>query len=124
MPLHWIIDSKARLFTAVAEGGVSYSEATALLDPMAGANATTYRKLFDGRTGSSTMSPDELLTVCARIRSLHDNTKIGALAVVANAEQTVVYARLLGVLASAERPIKLFGTPRQARSWLDEQPII
>ena len=30
--------------------------------------------------------------------------------------------RLLGALASAERPIKVFANPRQARNWLDDRP--
>jgi hypothetical protein len=36
-------------------------------------------------------------------------------------EQTVRFARLLGALASADRPIKVFTSLRQARTWLDLQ---
>ena len=46
---------------------------------------------------------------------------MGALALVATAEQTMIFARLLGALASAKRPIKLFDTPRQARNWIEDQ---
>ena len=119
MPLYWTIDSKARLFTGVAEGNVSLNDAIDLLDAMAGAKAMTYRKLFDGRAATPTMSPDELLSLCARIRSYHDGGMMGALALVATPEQTVVFARLLGALASAERPIKVFENPRQARNWIE-----
>ena len=44
---------------------------------------------------------------------------MGALAIVATGEQTMVFARLLGALASAKRPIKVFDSPRQARNWID-----
>jgi hypothetical protein len=121
MPLYWTIDSKARLFTGVAEGNVSLSDAIEFLEAMAGAKAMAYRKLFDGRAAISTMTPDELLSLCARIREYHEQGMMGALALVATPEQTVVFARLLGVLASAERPIKVFSTLRQARNWIEEQ---
>src|SRR5690349_14815023 len=71
MPLYWTIDSKQRLFTGIAEGDVSFANAIALLEAMAGANALSYRKLFDGRAAISTMSIDELLSVCVKIRGYH-----------------------------------------------------
>ena len=36
-------------------------------------------------------------------------------------EETVEFARLLGALASADRPIKMFPGLRQAHTWLDNQ---
>lgn len=121
MPLYWTIDSKARLFTGVAEGDVTIGDAIALLEAMEGAKAMSYRKLFDGRDAASSMSPDELLSLCARIRSYHEGGMMGALALVATPEQTMIFARLLGALASAKRPIKVFETPRQARNWIEDQ---
>jgi hypothetical protein len=118
MPLYWTIDSKARLFTAVAEGEVSFTDAMDLLEALAGANALSYQKMFDGRQAAPTMTPDEVLLVCAKIRAYHESGTMGPLALIGTPEQTVVFARLLGALASADRPIKVFSTPRQARSWL------
>ena len=119
MPLYWTIDSKARLFTGVAEGNVALSDAIEFLEAMAGAKAMAYRKLFDGRAATPTMTPEEMLSLCARIRDYHEQGMMGALALVATPEQTVVFARLLGALASAERPIKVFTSLRQARNWID-----
>ena len=62
MPLYWTIDSKARLFTGVAEGNVSLDDALDLLEAMAGARAMAYRKLFDGRAATPSMTP----TSCCR----------------------------------------------------------
>lgn len=118
MALYWTIDSRAQLFTAVAAGEVSCSDAMNLLEVMAGAKALSYRKLFDGRGAISTMTPDEVLQVCAKIRSYHDQPGLGALVVVATPEQTVVCARLLGVLAAGDRPFKVFTSLQEARKWL------
>ncbi len=46
-----------------------------------GAKVTGYRKLFDGRNGTSSMSAQELLMVTAEIRSHHSLGKVGALAI-------------------------------------------
>ena len=121
MPLYWTIDSKERVFTGSGEGDVTFADAIALLDALAGAKALSYRKLFDGRAVQSSMSGDELLSVCFRIRAYHEQGPVGALAIVCTAEQTVTFARLLGALAAAERPIKMFSGLRQARTWLDYQ---
>ena len=121
MPLYWTIDSKARLFTGVAEGNVTMSDAVDLLEAMAGAKAMAYRKLLDGRAAIPTLTADEMLSLCARIREYHEQGMMGALALVATPEQTMVFARLLGALASAKRPIRVFTSPRQARNWIEDQ---
>ena len=121
MPLYWTIDSKERLFTGSGEGGVTFADAMALLDALAGARALSYRKLFDGREVQSSMTAEELLAVCVRIRAYHEHGPIGALAIVCTPEQTVEFARLLGALASADRPIKLFAGLGEARTWLGRQ---
>jgi hypothetical protein len=121
MPLYWTIDSKERLFTAVGEGDVAFADAMSLLEALAGARALSYRKLFDGRAVQAAMTGDELLAVCAKIRTYHDQGPIGAVAMVATAEQTAQFARLLGALASADRPMKVFTSVRQARNWLQRQ---
>ena len=118
MPLYWIIDSRAELVSAEAEGDVSLAEAMAFLRTLSGAKIIGYRKLFDGRAGSSSMTAQELLMVTAEIRSHHDMGRVGALAIIANPEQTEPFARVLGALALADRPMRLFDSPTRARNWL------
>ena len=79
--------------------------------------------MIDGRLGRSSMTDEELLTLCARIRNIHQRNTVGAIAVVATPPQTVRFTRLLGVLATADRPMKIFARIRQARSWLDRRVI-
>ena len=116
MPLYWIIDLRAELVSAVAEGDVSFADAMTFLHTLTGAKVTGYRKLFDGRAGTSPMSAQELLMICVEIRSHHSLGKVGALAVVSNPEQTEPFARVLGALALADRPMRLFDNPRSARA--------
>jgi hypothetical protein len=121
MPLYWTIDSKERLFTGSGEGEVTLHDAMSLLEALAGAKAVSYRKLFDGRAVQSAMTGDDLLAVSAKIRAYHDQGPVGALATVGTDEQFETFARLLGAMASADRPMKVFTNVRQARNWLDRQ---
>ena len=121
MPLYWTIDSKERLFTGSGEGDVTLADAMALLEALAGAKALSYRKLFDGRAVRSAMTGDDLLAVAAKIRAYHDEGPVGALAIVGTDEQFDMFARLLGALAAADRPMKVFTSLRQALMWLRHQ---
>lgn len=121
MPLNWTIDSNERLFIGVGEGEITFSDAASLLDALAGAKALPYRKIIDGSAAHSTMTYEELLTLCATIRALHQLGPVGALAIIGTREQSMKCARLLGALAAADRPIKLFGSVIAARRWLDQQ---
>jgi hypothetical protein len=87
-----------------------------------GANALPYSKLLDGPRARATMTPDDVLSIIVRIRGLHALGTMGALAVVATAEQAERIARLLGAAAVADRPMKVFDDVRQARRWIEAQP--
>lgn len=103
------------------QGEVTLHDAMSFLEALAGAKALSYRKLFDGRAVQSAMTGDDLLAVSAKIRAHHDQGPVGALAIVGTDEHFETFARLLGALASADRPMKVFTNVRQARNWLDRQ---
>ncbi len=121
MPLYWTIDSREHLFSVRAEGTVDFADVLSFLEAVSGACAFTYRKLFDGRAGNWVPTDEEILSVCAETRSFHQRDRMGALALVLTSKQTWQLARLLGVLAVADRPMKVFETARQARRWIDLQ---
>jgi hypothetical protein len=60
------------------------------------------------------MTGDNLLAVAAKIRAFHDEGPVGALAIVGTDEQFRMFARLLGALAAADRPMKVFTSVRPA----------
>ena len=123
MALHWTIDSRRRTVDVVADGDVTMADAMRFFDAVEGANALAYNKLLDGSRGQATMTPDDVLSIIVRIRGLHALGTMGALAVVATAELAQRIARLLGAAAVADRPMKVFDDVRQARRWLEAQPL-
>lgn len=119
MSLNWTINSEARLITVVADGDVSRHEVETLLDEMASSGAMTYRKLFDGSTGDTKMGSEDLLLLGVRFRAFHAQGPMGPLAVVVPDEKFELVARVLGMLAAADRPMRVFRTLGPARRWLE-----
>ncbi|MBN9541045.1 MAG: hypothetical protein BGN99_08745 [Alphaproteobacteria bacterium 65-37] len=120
MPLHWTIDSRERLVFAVADGDVTRAEVENYLQVLEGANAMSYRKLFDASAGDTSMSPEDLLAIGVRIREGHARGgPLGPLALVLPADKTELVSRVLGILAAADRPMRVFDSLEPARRWID-----
>jgi hypothetical protein len=125
--LHWFIDSRKRLIVVTAEGPVTRIEIDDLLDAVTGAKALGYRKLVDATAGKFAMSAIDLMAVGVRVRSLHAGS-VGAVALVLPGrlpqdgepeDAPTLVARLLGILASAKRPFRLFKSVASAKHWLE-----
>jgi hypothetical protein len=117
VPLHWNIDSREKYLTVNAEGRVTRFDFEELLEAAYGAGALSYRTVFDGTSGDFDMDESDVLQVGARLQDLRD-VMTGPLAVVLSGEDQMILARLLGILATAPRPMRLFTSPRAARKWL------
>lgn len=106
------------MVTATADGPVTASDFAAFLDAVRGADALAYRKLFDGSTAQFVMDEEEVLGVGVTLRD-SGRVPLGALAIVLSDESAHRLARMLGILAAAERPMRLFASRRAAQRWLD-----
>ena len=127
MGLHWVIDSRERLIVITADGPVTRAEIDELLHVVTGASALGYRKLVDARAGKLALSALDILAIGARVRSLHAGS-VGAAAIVLPGrlprdgepeDAPTLVARLIGILASAKRPLRLFKSVIAARRWLE-----
>jgi hypothetical protein len=119
MPLHWTIDAASRLVTIVAQGEVTSRDVEAYLKAMVDGGALTYRKLFDGSEGETSMGPEDLLALGARFRAFHVRGPVGPLAMVVPDGKADLVARVLGILATADRPMRVFRKVAPARRWID-----
>ncbi|MBR2817918.1 MAG: hypothetical protein IKE60_24870 [Reyranella sp.] len=120
MPLHWTIDSRKRLVSAVADGDVARADVENFLQVLERANAMSYRKLVDGSAGDTSMSPEDLLAIGVRIREGHARAReLGPLALVLPADKFELVSRVLGILAAADRPMRIFDSLEPARDWID-----
>ena len=118
LALHWHIDSRVRLVTVTAAGIITAADFAELVEAVVGAGAIGYAKLFDGAEDLK-ISREDLLLIGASLRSLHSHPGgIGALAVVLPPRKHQAAARLLGILATASRPMRLFTSRPPAERWL------
>ena len=118
MPLRWTIDPTEKLVTATADGGVTRAEFEAFLDAVGSAGAHGYRKLFDGAHGEPDMEPHDILALGVRMRATHAEGPIGALAAVVPGGMIDEITRVLGILATAKRPMRVFHEIGPARKWI------
>ena len=118
MPLHWTVESRLKLVTVVAEGDVSKSDVEAYLSMVGGANIVEWRKLFDARAGRPVLTLHDVHELGARIRAADAVRIVGPLAFVMPENDTPELMRLLGFLAAAKRPMRLFRDIGPARKWL------
>jgi hypothetical protein len=119
MSLDWTIDAEAQLVVIVADGDFARRDVEALLDDLASSGAMAYRKLFDGSRGDTSMSSEDLLMLGVRFRAIHARGRMGPLAVVVPDHRAELVARVLGILAVADRPMRVFRAPALARRWLE-----
>lgn len=117
MPLFWTIDSRRKFVTVTCEGDVTRRDLFDYLDAVEGARALAYCKLFDGTAFETSMTALEMLEIGARFRSYHSRP-IGPLAVVLPPDKADMFARVLGILAAADRPMRVFKRLGPAQRWI------
>ncbi len=123
MPLHWTLDSKQRLVIAIAEGDVTRAEVENYFAVMDGAGTLPYRKLFDCTRGETSMTSEDMLAIGVQIRVRHAaGVTPGALAIVVPPDKAELVSRVLGILATADRPMRVFAEIGPARRWIDSLP--
>ncbi|MFO1084946.1 MAG: hypothetical protein U1E21_10300 [Reyranellaceae bacterium] len=118
MAIRLTIDHASKRVVAVADGDVTRRDLEEYLEAMDRENAMAYCKLFDGLNGDTHMDAYDLLAICVRIRAYHRNP-VGPLAIVMTAEKYHLVLRILGALAAAKRPMKIFYSLKPAQRWLD-----
>jgi len=124
MPVHWTIDSEAKVFEVTCSGIVLADEIHRMLDVLVGSDALGYRKLFDGSQADTNLGPLDVLHFGVRVRALHgEGVPLGPLAVVIPADKYPLLARVLGILASPRRPMRIFTEVDRARKWLNTSAV-
>jgi hypothetical protein len=118
MPVQWTIEPDRGLVTVVAEGEITYGELVAMVDGLRDSDAHGYRKLYDGARSIMCMTQEEVLMLGVRMRVEHERSPMGPMAAILPAENAEILARLLGMVALADRPLRIFVKTGPALKWL------
>lgn len=124
MTLRWKIDHAERLVTLKTSDDLGFHELQAYLRDVADARALSFRKLWDARDGRSLLREDEIDSYVATITRYAAWQPLGPYAVVVGADEGHAHDSLLSrLLATRERPIRLFSDMVEAMDWLKAQPL-
>lgn len=124
MALHWIVESRLELVTAVAEGDVDRRDLEAYLAMAKGANLLAWRKLIDLRASRITLTSQDVNELGVRFRAAAGRLPVGPLAFAMPEAPTPELVRLLGFLAAAKRPMRLFNDIGPARRWIATTNVV
>lgn len=124
MPIHCTVNSETRFFETICTGLVGSDEVHQMLDILVASNALGYRKLFDASEADTRMNTMDLLQIGVRMRSLHSAAvALGPLAIVIPDDRHMLLSRVIGILATPRRPIRVFSKTAQARKWLETSAV-
>lgn len=121
MSLHWHIESRTQHVTITADGDFTRAEVEAYLKAVEASGAITWSKLFDGRFSRPAMSREDMLALGVLFRSYHVRRPVGPLAVVVPHIHVDRVNRLLGILATADRPMRVFKELEPACRWIERR---
>jgi hypothetical protein len=121
MPVEWEIDQKRRLMRIVGEGDVTLAELHALTDAVVKNETMGFRKLVDVRSAETSMTPEEMLEIGVRARSVQALGTSGPLAVVLPEKGLAHAEMLLGMIAAGERLMRVFRDLKKAERWIKRQ---
>jgi hypothetical protein len=121
MTLTWTIDAENCLMAAVAKGDVTRAEVETYLDAIIQNRVLSYRKVFDAGQGNTSMTADDVLPLAVRMRSFHTLGKMGPLAIVVPPGRGKRLTRAFGMLAVADRPMRVFEEAAKAYRWIIQQ---
>ena len=122
MSFHWHIESQTQRVTITADGDFTRADVEAYLKAVEASGAVAWSKLFDGRFSRTSMSREDMLALGVLFRSYHVHGPVGPLAAVVPDIQVDHVNRLLGILAAADRPMRVFSELEPARRWIDRLP--
>ena len=99
--------------TVVAEGRVTRAEIEAYLEAVTGAGANDYAKIFDALRGEGAMTRDDMAILAAT-----------PLAILLQEQRQAGLEPVLGVLAAADRPLRLFTSRPAAKRWVKRAAVV
>ena len=102
----------------VAEGCVVRGEIEACLDMVRAAKVSQWRKLVDARTACFVLDSQIVSELGVRLRSADRLRAMGPLAFVVPEIGTPELMQLLGFLAAAKRPMRVFDRLGPAQKWI------
>ena len=122
MPIEFTIDHEKRFVHARVLGVIALKDIEDFTDAVAGQDALTYRKLFDGTQGDGTYTDEDVMTLAARAAAYASIAKRGPLALVPKPGSGAELAKRYVNVGKFAGEARIFDTADEAMKWLETQP--
>ena len=122
MPIYVTVYHLDKMIVGKTEGDVTLADIEGYLDDVVKARAVPYRKIFDASSGTSVLSPEDVVTLrnkLAEFTQKRDN--VGPFAVVTGGNRQGRMADICQTITTANRPMRVFADIQAARQWLEER---
>ena len=122
MPIYVTVYHLDKMIIGKTEGDVTLADIEGYLDDVVKARAVPYRKIFDASSGTSVLSPEDVVTLrnkLAEFTQKRDN--VGPFAVVTGGNRQGRMADICQTITTANRPMRIFADIQAARQWLEER---
>ena len=121
MPVDFEIDHAKEFVWVRAHGVVVLQDVLSYFDALVIQDAMAYPKLFDAREADPDFTDDDVMTLGARVSAYAAFDPRGPVAAVAVTRKVGDLLQRFMNLGGAQRPMRLFTTPEEARAWLEAQ---
>jgi hypothetical protein len=118
MPLHMDISPLHRLVVIVARGHITAEEIADNTRRLVEANVPAYAKIIDVSQAKSELTREQVQKVADLLRGAPGESSRGPVAFVINPDR-IGFANVFADVTQGERPIQLFRSLHEARTWLD-----
>lgn len=122
MPIEFTIDHEKRFVHARVLGVIALKDIEDFTDAVAGQDALTYRKLFDGRQGDGTYTDEDVMALAARAAAYASIAKRGPLALVPKPGMGAELAKRFVNVGKFTGEARIFDSVDDAMKWLETQP--
>jgi hypothetical protein len=122
MPIYVTVYHLDKMVVGKTEGDVTLADIEDYLDDVVKARAVPYRKIFDASSGTSVLSPEDVVTLrnkLAEFTQKRDN--VGPFAVVTGGNRQGRMADICQTITTANRPMRVFADIQATRQWLEER---
>jgi hypothetical protein len=122
MPIYVTVYHLDKMIIGKTEGEVTLADIESYLDDVVKARAVPYRKIFDASSGTSVLTPEDVVTLRSKLAEFtQKRDNVGPFAVVTGGNRQGRMANICQTITTANRPMRVFADIHSARQWLEEK---
>jgi len=124
LPIFYQIDATRRIVEARGEGVILIQDIIDYFDAVVVQGGLPYPKLIDARGTDFNINDEEMMVLGARVSAYAQFGPRGPIAIVVDTQGGHDFSRRFANLGGARRPLKIFRSIDDARTWLQTAPTL